>query len=40
MNAKEGGNVNKRCSYEQYQLQIEVLNSIEVVGHKQGLQCL
>jgi hypothetical protein len=37
---KGGGNVNKRRPCEQYQLRLEVLNSSEVVGHKQGLECL
>ena len=35
-----GGNANKRCLYEQYQLQLEALNSSEVVSHKLGLQGL
>lgn len=32
--------ISKRRLYEQYQLQFEVLDSIEVVGHKICLQCL
>jgi hypothetical protein len=34
------GDVNRRRSYEQYQLQLEVLSYSEVASHKSHLQCL
>ena len=40
VDTKGGGDINKRCLYEQYQLRLDVLSSSEVVGHNLGLQCL
>ena len=40
VDAKEGGDINMRHLYEQHQLQLKLLDSSEVGGHKPSLQCL